>query len=108
MNKNKISVPDILFVVQSYYLGKKPKIICEELKINRATLDGWLKAFGSTANQILQLIEENNKLKVMFTNASLINQCLADALNLDLSDFPKMPETQNEIDFMLKRNNEII
>jgi hypothetical protein len=87
MDTSKFSINDIILLVQSFYQGEEPTTICEELNIDIVTFNQWIRTYGQVADSLLQLKEENDKLRQMFVNLSLTNQSLREALdNLTASD----------------------
>ncbi|WP_113651886.1 hypothetical protein [Pedobacter namyangjuensis] len=66
----------IIEIVESYYLGKKAVDICNELSIDRKTLDKWLEDFGHLANEFLKLRSENHRLREMYASLTATNLTL--------------------------------
>ena len=71
----------IIESIQEFYNGKEPEIIYAELDINKECFDTWIRDFGIIANELMELRDENEKLRLMFTNLSLVNQSLRTSLD---------------------------
>lgn len=71
----------IIGSIQEFYNGREPEEIYAELEIDKNCFDSWIRDFGSIANELLELREENQTLRTMFTNLSLVNQSLRNSLD---------------------------
>ena len=71
----------IIESIQEFYNGRDPEEIYKALEIDKSCFDGWIRDFGSIANEILELRDENDNLRTMFTNLSLVNQSLRNSLD---------------------------
>ncbi|QNN44701.1 MULTISPECIES: hypothetical protein [Pedobacter] len=71
----------IIGCIQEFYDGREPEEICAELAIDKPLFDAWIREFGSVANELLELRDENEALRKMFTNLSLVNQSLRNSLD---------------------------
>ncbi|RZL52852.1 MAG: hypothetical protein EOO93_21885 [Pedobacter sp.] len=72
-NIEPITPKRIIEIVESYYLGKKAADICNEVNIDRNTLDKWLEDYGHLANEFLKLRSENDRLKEMYDSLTETN-----------------------------------
>jgi len=71
----------IIESIQDFYNGKEPELIYSELAIDKDCFDSWIRDFGIIANELMELRDENEKLRLMFTNLSLVNQSLRSSLD---------------------------
>ncbi|QIL42209.1 hypothetical protein G7074_24875 [Pedobacter sp. HDW13] len=71
----------IIESIQEFYNGKEPELIYSELAIDKDCFDAWIRDFGILANELMELKDENEKLRLMFTNLSLVNQSLRSSLD---------------------------
>ncbi|MGM9476086.1 hypothetical protein ACS5PU_06640 [Pedobacter sp. GSP4] len=89
----------IIRSIQEFYNGREPEEIYSEMAIDKNCFNGWIRDFGAIANELLELKDENEKLRLMFTNLSLVNQSLRNSLDsLTRSD-------SKIIDFLIKKRN---
>lgn len=79
--KAKITPSKIIDSIQEFYNGIEPEEIYDDLKIDKDCFDSWIRDFGNIANEIMELRDENEKLRLMFTNLSLVNQSLRNSLD---------------------------
>ena len=71
----------IIGSLQEFYNGKEPEEIYSELAIDKDCFESWIRDFGNIANEMMELRDENEKLRLMFTNLSLVNQSLRNSLD---------------------------
>gem|GEM_PF-1136860 len=71
----------IIESIQEFYNGRDPEEIYNALEIDKNCFDNWIRDFGSIANELLELRDENDNLRTMFTNLSLVNQSLRNSLD---------------------------
>lgn len=72
---------EIIGSIQEFYNGRDPEEICKALKIDKNCFDSWVRDYGTIANELLELRDENENLRTMFTNLSLVNQSLRNSLD---------------------------
>ncbi|WP_316827991.1 hypothetical protein [Pedobacter miscanthi] len=75
------SPAQIIGSIQEFYNGREPEEIFAELAIDKHCFDTWIREFGSIANELLELRDENETLRTMFVNLSLVNQSLRNSLD---------------------------
>lgn len=71
----------IIDSIQEFYNGREPEEIYAALNIDKNCFDSWIRDFGSIANELLELRDENESLRTMFINLSLVNQSLRNSLD---------------------------
>lgn len=71
----------IIESIQEFYNGRDPEEIYSALEIDKDSFDSWIRDFGGIANELLELRDENDNLRTMFTNLSLVNQSLRNSLD---------------------------
>lgn len=79
--KQNTALAKIIDSIQAFYNGKEPEEIYLELAIDKDCFDRWIREFGNIANEMMELKDENEKLRLMFTNVSLVNQSLRNSLD---------------------------
>lgn len=89
----------IIGSIQEFYNGREPEEIYTALEIDKNCFDGWIRDFGDIANELLKLKDENETLRTMFTNLSLVNHSLRNSLDsLTRKD-------ANVLDLLLKKRS---
>ncbi|WP_293305607.1 hypothetical protein [Pedobacter sp. UBA5917] len=71
----------IIGSIHEFYNGGEPEEICAEMAIDKPCFDAWIRDYGSIANELMELRDENETLRQMFTNLSLVNQSLRNSLD---------------------------
>ncbi|MGN8054953.1 hypothetical protein ACTJKN_01690 [Pedobacter sp. 22163] len=71
----------IIESIQEFYNGRDPEEIYNALEIDKNCFESWIRDFGGIANELLELKDENDNLRTMFTNLSLVNQSLRNSLD---------------------------
>ncbi|WP_199141624.1 hypothetical protein [Pedobacter sp. ASV12] len=71
-----ISVKQIVIAIEQYYDGKQIQEICDEYEIECFVFDNWLKEFKQIALEMMQMRNENHRLRKLFIEASLKNDSL--------------------------------
>ena len=82
MKNNNLSFSQIIKCLQQFYNGREIEDICNETGIEHELFNGYIRECGEIANELLSLKDENEKLRRMFTNLSLVNQSLRDSLDM--------------------------
>ena len=84
MKKSRFTETQIVKAIQEHENGKNAKDICRELGITPASFYKWRQRYGGMEVQELkklkELEEENNRLKRMYANLSLVHEALKDAV----------------------------
>lgn len=80
MKKDIVSVENKVLAVTSFFKGKTELQICTDMKIKPAVFKRWYVQYAEIGYKHNWLMEENERLKKMFVNLSLINQVLNDAI----------------------------
>eukprot|EP01012_Entosiphon_sulcatum_P023073 TRINITY_DN28062_c0_g1_i1.p1 TRINITY_DN28062_c0_g1~~TRINITY_DN28062_c0_g1_i1.p1 ORF type:complete len:106 (+),score=9.09 TRINITY_DN28062_c0_g1_i1:441-758(+) len=79
--KPNYTLAQIIGSIQEFYNGREPEEICNELTIDKPFFDTWIRDYGNIANELMELRDENETLRQMFTNLSLVNQSLRNSLD---------------------------
>lgn len=74
------SFKEIIFALELLRSGKNTREASEQLNIPRSTLYRWEKQYAEVFNDILEMRNENERLRRMFTNASIMNDLLHETL----------------------------
>lgn len=96
MTVSKFAPELLISKIQEYYTGKEPKDICLELKIDMDEFNHYIRLYGEIANELLEIKDENEKLRLMFVNISLVNQSLRNSLDLLTKNNPTLFEALNK------------
>ncbi len=71
----------IIGSIQEFYNVREPDEIYSQLAIDKTCFDTWIRNYGSIAHELMELRDENETLRQMFTNLSLVNQSLRNSLD---------------------------
>lgn len=96
MTASKFAPELLISKIQEYYTGKEPEEVCSELKINMDEFNHYIRIYGQIANELLEIKDENEKLRLMFINISLVNQSLRNSLDLLTKNNPTLFELLNK------------
>jgi len=84
MRKTRFTETQIVKAIQEHEAGRSAKDICRELGVTPASFYKWRQRFGgmqvSEVRKMKELQEENNRLKRMYADLSLVHQALKDAV----------------------------
>lgn len=84
MKKSQFTESQIVRAIQEHEKGRTAEDVCRELGISTATFYKWRQKYGglevTELKRIKELEEENNKLKRMYANLSLVHEALKDAV----------------------------
>jgi len=97
MKEPKITTSVIISKLQEFFIGRDADTICAELDISIVELNALIRQYGEIASELNELKDENEKLRTMFTNLSLVNYSLRSSLDSVTKDNPAM------FDFLLKK-----
>jgi len=84
MKMTRFSETRIIKILNEHESGRKPKDLCRENGISRATFYNWKKKYGgmdaSQLKKLKELEDENRRLKRMYADLSLDHELLKDVL----------------------------
>lgn len=84
MKKTRFTETQIVKAIQEHDQGRDAKDLCRELGVSTAAFYKWRQRYGgmdaSELKRIKELEEENNRLKRMYANLSLVHEALKDAV----------------------------
>ncbi len=84
MKKTRFTETQIVKAIQEHDGGRDAKDICRELGVSTAAFYKWRQRYGgmdaSELKRVKELEEENNRLKRMYANLSLVHEALKDAV----------------------------
>lgn len=75
-----ISVKQIVIAIEQYYNGRHIQEICDEHQIERFVFDNWLKEFKQITLEMMEMRNENERLRKLFIEASIKNDSLSQRL----------------------------
>ena len=84
MKKSRFTETQIVKAIKEHEQGKDAKDICRELCITTASFYKWRQRYGgmdvNELKRLKELEDENNRLKRMYANLSLVHEALKDAV----------------------------
>ena len=84
MKKTRFTETQIVKAIQEHENGRKAEDFCRELQITTAAFYKWRQRYGgldvSELKRVKELEDENNRLKRMYANLSLVHEALKDAV----------------------------
>ena len=84
MKKSKYTESQIVKELKEHESGRSTQDICRELGVSNVTFYKWKQKYGglevSDVQRMRELEDENNRLKKMFANLSLMHEALKDAV----------------------------
>jgi putative transposase len=84
MKKTRFTETQIVKAIQEHDQGRDAKDLCRELGVSTAAFYKWRQLYGgmdaSELKRVKELEEENNRLKRMYANLSLVHEALKDAV----------------------------
>jgi putative transposase len=84
MKKSRFTETQIVKAIHEHENGKDAKEICRELGITTASFYKWRQRYGgmdvNELKRVKELEDENNRLKRMYANLSLVHEALKDAV----------------------------
>ena len=85
MKRKRFTEEQIIGILKEHELGGKTADLCRKHGISEATFYNWKSKFGgmdvSEAKRLMQLADENGKLKKLLADAMLDNAALKDLLS---------------------------
>lgn len=84
MKKSQFTETQIVKAIKEHENGRDAKDLCRELGISTASFYKWRQRYGglevNELKKVKELEEENNRLKRMYANLSLVHEALKDAV----------------------------
>lgn len=84
MKKTRFTETQIVKAIQEHENGRDAKDLCRELGITTAAFYKWRQRYGglevSELKRVKELEDENNRLKRMYANLSLLHEAFKDAV----------------------------
>jgi putative transposase len=84
MKKTRFTETQIVKAIQDHENGRDAKDLCRELGITTAAFYKWRQRYGgldvNELKRVKELEAENNRLKRMYANLSLVHEALKDAI----------------------------
>ena len=84
MKKTRFTETQIVKAIQGHENGRDAKELCRELGVSTAAFYKWRQRYGgldvNELKRVKELEDENNRLKRMYANLSLVHEALKDAV----------------------------
>ena len=84
MKKTRFTETQIVKAIQEHEGGRDAKDVCRDLGISTAAFYKWRQRYGgldvTELKRVKELEDENNRLKRMYANLSLVHEALKDAV----------------------------
>lgn len=84
MRKTRFTETQIVKAIKDHESGRDAQEICRELGITTASFYKWRQRYGgmevNEVRKMKELQEENNRLKRMYADLSLVHEALKDAV----------------------------
>ena len=84
MKKTRFTETQIVKAIQEHENGRDSKELCRELGVSTAAFYKWRQRYGgldvNELKRVKELEDENNRLKRMYANLSLVHEALKDAV----------------------------
>ena len=84
MKKTRFTETQIVKAIQEHENGRDAKELCRELCVSTAAFYKWRQRYGglevNELKRVKELEDENNRLKRMYANLSLVHEALKDAV----------------------------
>jgi putative transposase len=84
MKKTRFTETQIVKAIQEHENGRDAKELCRELGVSTAAFYKWRQRYGgldvTELKRVKELEDENNRLKRMYANLSLVHEALKDAV----------------------------
>lgn len=84
MKKTRFTETQIVKAIQEHENGRDAKELCRELGVSTAAFYKWRQRYGgldvAELKRVKELEDENNRLKRMYANLSLVHEALKDAM----------------------------
>jgi transposase-like protein len=78
INRNQTLAEEKILAVADLLKGKPAEQICEEFEITSIVFSEWVEQYGEIVSQLNWVKNENERLRKMFVDLCLLNQCLND------------------------------
>lgn len=84
MKRTRFTETQIVKAIQEHENGRDAKELCRELGVSTAAFYKWRQRYGgldvNELKRVKELKDENNRLKRMYANLSLVHEALKDAV----------------------------
>jgi putative transposase len=84
MKKTRFTETQIVKAIQEHEAGRDAKDLCRDLGISTAAFYKWRQRYGgldvNELKRVKELEDENNRLKRMYANLSLVHEAFKDAV----------------------------
>jgi putative transposase len=84
MKRTRFTETQIVKAIQEHENGRDAKELCRELGVSTAAFYKWRQRYGgldvNELKRVKELEDENNRLKRMYANLSLVHEALKDAV----------------------------
>jgi putative transposase len=84
MKKTRFTETQIVKAIQEHENGRDAKELCRELGVSTAAFYKWRQRYGgldvNELKRVKELEDENNRLKRMYANLSLLHEAFKDAV----------------------------
>jgi putative transposase len=84
MKRTRFTETQIVKAIQEHENGRDAKELCRELGISTAAFYKWRQRYGgldvTELKRVKELEDENNRLKRMYANLSLVHEAFKDAV----------------------------
>ena len=84
MKKARFTETQIVKAIKEHENGRDAKELCRELGVSTAAFYKWRQRYGgldvNELKRVKELEDENNRLKRMYANLSLVHEALKDAV----------------------------
>lgn len=84
MKKTRFTETQIVKAIQEHENGRDAKELCRELGVSTAAFYKWRQRYGgldvNELKRVKELEDENNRLKRMYANLSLVHEAFKDAV----------------------------
>jgi putative transposase len=84
MKRTRFTETQIVKAIQEHENGRDAKELCRELGVSTAAFYKWRQRYGgldvNELKRVKELEDENNRLKRMYANLSLVHEAFKDAV----------------------------
>lgn len=86
MNEKRRTLSQIILIIEKRFNGAKVKDICNKAGIDTTTFHRWERQYKGLVQEYMEIKKENERLRKMFTNLSVLHDTLHDTLNSVLKE----------------------
>lgn len=105
--RRKRSLRQIILILEKRLNGGRVKDLCEEAAISTSTFHRWEEQYKEIVKDYIKLKSENDRLRKMYTNLSVLHDSLHEAFNFVLND-KAVPVTDQDIQKKIHGRNNLI